>query len=413
MKAEIVSVGDELLTGLVVNTNAQWLGEKLVELGIPVRWITTVGDSADEIVSALRLAYRRARIIVLTGGLGPTHDDVTKEALRRFYKTRLIFHPLSMKAIEERFRQREIPLRDIHREQAMVPQGAEIFNNPLGTAPGLFFQRDGRFCFALPGVPMEMRAIVEKEVVPRLRRLRVQTRVRFRILRTLGIPESDLYERLADLLPAFSGIRFSFLPRQSGVSLRLAAEGRTEKSCEEKLDRAEEAVRQRIGETIYSVGETDLEYIVAGLLLEKKKSLAVAESCTGGLIAHKLTNVPGSSAYFLEGVVAYSNAAKKTRLDVPEEILRMHGAVSSETALAMARGVRLKSGADFGLASTGIAGPGGGTPEKPVGLVYFGLDDGARSFTRRHIFGGNREWNKERAALTALNILRTVLETGT
>jgi len=403
IQAEIISVGDELLTGIVVNTNAAYIGQKLTELGYQVSWITTVGDNKEKLASVLEEAYNRASLIVVTGGLGPTHDDITKKVVAEFFDSKIIFKPDILSKIEERFNRMGREMAEVNREQAEVPEKAELIENELGTAPGFVFTREGRTFFILPGVPSEMQRMMEESVLPRLMREKDRIMVRSKLLLTTGIVESDLYEKIKTLLCEFPEVKLAFLPKTSGVVVRLMVHGL---SAEENLLRAEARIRERVGKFIYGEGETTIEKVVADLLLKKKLTIAVAESCTGGLVSHKLTNVPGSSNYFNRGIVAYSNKAKVEVLGVPEKTIKIHGAVSPETALAMAEGVRRISKTDVGISTTGIAGPGGGTPVKPVGLVYIGYADSKRSFFEEHHFTRDRWWNKERSAITALDLVR-------
>jgi nicotinamide-nucleotide amidase len=409
MRAEIVSVGDELLTGATVNSNGALIAERLTQLGHEVRWISTVGDEEEALIEAFDHAFERARIVVVTGGLGPTHDDVTKKAVSRYFHSRIVFNAGVFADVENRLKQWGRGMSDVNREQAMVPEKAEILTNDIGTAPGLLFRKKDRFFFVLPGVPREMTEMLEKSIVPRLAAIGGDRIVRSRLLRTFGIPESDLYERLQEFPERFSDVRLAFLPQVSGVVLRLTVSGVSDETCRKTLSPAEAMIRERAGSFIYGEGDVSLEEVAADLLLKRNLTVAVAESCTGGLVSHKLTNVPESSAYFNRGIVAYSNEAKIEILGVPEKTIRDHGAVSAETATAMAEGVRKISRTDIGVSTTGIAGPSGGTPGKPVGLVFIGYADGERTFYEKHRFTRDRKWNKTRSALTALDLVRRTL----
>ncbi|MFH1942817.1 MAG: competence/damage-inducible protein A [bacterium] len=409
MRIEIVSVGDELLTGATVNSNAAIIAERLTQLGHEVRWISTVGDDEEALIEAFEHAFGRARIVVVTGGLGPTHDDITKNAVSRYFHSRIVFNAGVFADVEDRLKQWGRGMSDVNREQAMVPEKAEVLANDIGTAPGLFFRKKDRFFFILPGVPREMTEMLEKTVVPRLAAMGGDLIVRSRFLRTFGIPESDLYERIQEFPKRFSDIRLAFLPQVSGVALRLTVSGVSDEACMKMLLQGEAMIRERAGSFIYGEGDVSLEEVVADLLLKRKLTVAVAESCTGGLVSHKLTNVPGSSTYFNRGIVAYSNEAKIEILGVPEKKIRNHGAVSPETAMAMAEGVRMISRTNIGVSTTGIAGPSGGTPEKPVGLVFIGYADDHCTLFEKHLFTRDRRWNKARSALTALDLMRRTL----
>ncbi len=409
MRAEIISIGDELLTGLTVNSNGAFIGEKLAGLGYDVRWITTVGDNEEDLTHALSQAYQRASVVIVTGGLGPTHDDITMSVVARFFNSGIVFKEEILKKIEARFHKMGRKMSPANRGQAEVPEKAETIENAIGTAPGLLFKQEGRQFFIMPGVPAEMRRMMEKSVLPILESQGSGRIMRSKMLRTVGIPESDLYEMIRTVPEIFPDIKLSFLPQAPGVVIRLVVTGASVEACDEKLAKGCDMIREKVGIFIYADADISLENVVAEWLLRKHWTIAVAESCTGGLISHKLTNVPGSSNYFNRGVVAYSNEAKMQILGVPEEILLKHGAVSSETAIAMAEGVRRISGTDIGLSTTGIAGPGGATISKPVGLIYMGYADGTRSLSEKHHFGKDRKWNKLRSAVTALDLVRRVL----
>ena len=410
MSVEIISVGDELLTGMVVNTNAAHIAEKISTLGLEVSWISTVGDDAPAIIQALRAADSRAQVIIVTGGLGPTHDDVTKKAVCRFFNDRLVLNERILVEVEERLKRWNRPLGEANLEQAEVPEKAVLMTNEIGTAPGLAYTQGDRRFYILPGVPAEMKRMLERAVLPQLTSSAVGHYRRSRLLLTVGIPESDLFERLADVPDRYPGVKIAFLPRRTGVVIRCVTSCDLPETCEESLSRVEEAIREKAERYIFGIGETRLEEAVAELLFREKLTISIAESCTGGLVSHKLTNVPGSSAYFERCVVAYHNRVKVDLLGVPRDMLERCGAVSRETAIAMADGIRRLGGTDIGLSTTGIAGPGGGTPTKPVGLVYIGYSDKNRSFAEEHRFVRDRSWNKERSALTALDLVRRVLK---
>ncbi|MBN2030830.1 competence/damage-inducible protein A [bacterium] len=409
MKAEIITIGEELINGMTTNTNASYVGRRLSESGIEVRWMTTVGDHIPDIKDALQRAFERAAAIVLTGGLGPTHDDVTKKAVAQFFHSNLVFREDLYNRIVSYFDKRGIPIAEINREQAEVPEEAGVIENEIGTAVGLKFEKEKRTVFVLPGVPAEMKKMMEESVLPSLNqegRSRVQ---RSLILHTAGIAESELYHRVKGFEDQFPEVKLAFLPKTTGVVMRLTIFGSSADYCEDRLNRSETYIRKRVDQYILGSGETTIEEVVAHLLLKNHLTLAVAESCTGGLVAHKLTNVPGSSGYFIQGLICYSNASKIRLLDVPEKILSIHGAVSGETAYAMAEAVRCKSGTDIGIATTGIAGPTGGTSKKPVGLVYVGYSDQNGVITEKHQFMKSRLWNKERSAVAVLDLVRRVI----
>ncbi len=409
MQVEIITIGDELISGMTTDTNASFIGRRLTESGFEVRWISTVGDHEADLKDALQRACDRASIIVLTGGLGPTHDDITRKTISQFFGSKLIFREDLYERIESYFQNRGLSVASINRGQAEVPEKAEIIENEIGTAAGLKFIKEGRTFFVLPGVPDEMKRMMEKSVLPSLRqegKTKVQKSL---LLRTTGIVESELYQKINDFNHRFPEVKLAFLPHTAGVDMRLMIFGSSIHHCEEILNQGETYIRSKVNRYIYGTGDAPIEEAVAELLFKNRLTVAVAESCTGGLVSHKLTNIPGSSNYFMEGLVVYSNNSKTRLLDVPEETIAVHGAVSLETARALAEGVRRKVGTDIGISITGIAGPAGGTAEKPVGLVYIGYADRQGIFTENHRFMRDRLWNKERSAVAALDLIRKVL----
>lgn len=407
--AELVTIGDELLAGHIVNSNGQFLARALRSVGVVTQWMTTVGDDPDRIEEALRQALGRARVVVITGGLGPTPDDVTRGVVAKLLAVPLVVDEGALAAMRARFAARGLTMCKNNERQAQIPQGATILRNPWGTAPGFMFSWEGCQAFVLPGVPTEMRQMVEQELLPRLRQLAAGWSVLERVLRTTGIPESTLAERLAQMSVP-QGVEIAYQAASTGVDVRLTAQGPNREACQRALEEATTEVRQRAGEFVYGVDSCRLEEAVGTLLRNDGKTIAVAESCTGGLVAHRLTNVSGSSGYFERGVVTYSNRAKQELLGVPEELLARHGAVSPEVAVAMAEGIRRLANTDLGLSTTGIAGPTGGTSTKPVGLVYIGFSNGRESVCKRCLFAFDRLTNKERAATAALDMVRRHME---
>jgi nicotinamide-nucleotide amidase len=423
MKAEIISVGDELLIGQVVNTNQAFIAVQLNTVGIFTDTMTTVGDDESKILSAFESALRSHEVVTVTGGLGPTHDDITRAAVCKFFKTDLVQDEQALAHIKEAFAARNVPLIRINEEQALVPRGCTVIQNPVGTAPGYFFDRDGKFFVVMPGVPMEMKAMMEQFVVPFLEKRGTGTIIRHRTLKTTGIAESLLADKIGDVnqivLPD-SGVSLAFLPSPRGTRLRISVRTDSILDANTKLDVVESSLRVKAEKYIYAVGDEELEESVGKLLVEKQLTLAVAESCTGGLIADRITNVPGSSAYFDRAFICYSNESKIAELGVAAKLFERHGAVSREVAEAMAFGARTKSNTDIGISTTGVAGPTGGSEEKPVGLVWIGYSDRAMTFALKFNFGhfgGNvsaterdgRLWVKERASQAALDLLRRKL----
>ncbi len=406
MQAEILSIGDELLIGQVVNTNQAYIAQQLNLIGIPVERMSTVGDDIETVIGALRAAWRTSNLCIVTGGLGPTHDDVTKKAVCRFFSCGLVRNEEVRAHVAELFAKRSLPWSEAAEEQAMVPQKAIIIFNPVGTAPCLYFREEDRHLFLLPGVPYEMVEILDRGVIPQLRPLVQGSAIRHLTLRTTGITESMLAQRLGDVSELAGRATLAFLPAPTGVRLRVSAREATAGAAEEVLRRAEKNIRERAGRYIYGMEEEELEDVVGRILTRAGMRIAVAESCTGGLIANRITNVSGSSNYFDRGVVTYSNKSKVEMLGVPETLLRDKGAVSREVAEAMAAGVRRLAGADIGLSTTGIAGPAGGTIEKPVGLLWIGYADAAGTLALQYHLGDGRLRFKERASQAALELVR-------
>ena len=411
---ELVTIGDELLAGATVDSNSAALGRAVETVGWRVARRATVGDDAGAIAGAVRDALDRCGAVLCTGGLGPTRDDVTKTAVARIFGRALRFDDALWRALEERWARIGGRIPQANRSQAEVPDGAAVFPNPRGTAPGLALEDErGRFCVLLPGVPSEMQGILETSVLAWLAPRGGPVRAYRRLVRTTGIAESAVADRLAPELDRFRGLEVAFLPDPVGVDLRLSAWSESEKEARARLDRAEEVVRERLGDRVYATGERDLAEVVGALLRERGLRLAVAESCTGGLVGARLTAIPGSSETFWGGVLAYDDAAKTELLGVAPDMIERHGAVSEEVATAMAAGVRARSGTEVGVAVTGIAGPAGGTPDKPVGTVCLAVSasDGERA-VRRHL-PGDRAQIRSRAAQAALDLVRRTLLSAT
>ncbi len=405
---EILTIGNEIITGLVEDTNSGVITRRLDTLGIPVKRHVSVGDDEEEIIDALIQALERVDCVILTGGLGPTHDDITKQALCRLFDSGLVTDAEVKRRIDIIFQSRGRETPQAAYTQAEVPEKATILHNTQGTAPGLLFEEDDKRIYSLPGVPLEAEHLLETYIVPHLEKRGV-LKVQHRILKTTGIPESVLWEEVGPVSPFEEHVKVASLPSLLGVRIRFTATGKDLKVTTFKLDAAEKLLRQKIDPHIFAVDDETLEGNIGEWLKKAKQTLAVAESCTGGLIGHRLTNVSGSSEYFLEGAVTYSNEAKQIRLGVDPALIEAHGAVSEQVATAMAEGIRQKSGSDFGLAVTGIAGPTGGTPDKPVGLTYIAVTGAEGTRCEPFRFHQDRVRNKERAAQAALNLLRLYL----
>jgi nicotinamide-nucleotide amidase len=410
---EVVAIGDELLLGATVDANGAWLGRRLGTVGVRVARRATVGDVAADIRDAVTEALERTGAVICTGGLGPTPDDLTKPVVASIFGRELVLDDALLAALYRRFEERGIRMAANNRTQAEVPAGAIIFPNPRGTAPGLCLEDEqGRFAILLPGVPAEMRAIVDGSVIDYLVR-RWPDRpgpILHRTVRTTGIPESTLAQRIDDLLPTFEPLTVAFLPGVSGVDVRLTSwGGLPEAEAAPRLDAADAALSERLGAHVYGRNEQDLVDVVSERLVAAGLTLSLAESCTGGLIAKRLTDRPGASRFLLAGIVSYSNDVKVELLGVRPETLRAHGAVSGETAREMAEGVRERTGARAGLSVTGIAGPEGGTETKPVGTVWIAAAvDGATEV--RHLrLPGDRAEVRERGAQAALALLLSLI----
>lgn len=413
IKAEIIAIGTELLTGGDTSENGLFLSRELARLGCLVQWKSIVSDDPKDIEMALVQAASRASVIVTTGGLGSTEEGVTRKAVSRVTGRRLILHEKLLGQLEHRFAQRPKPLPISVSRQALIPARAHVLPNSLGTAPGFALHWGECYLLCLPGAPQEMRLMFSDCARPYLERLKHRAVIQIRVLRTTGLAESEIVERLKDLFrppKADRGpITFSLVACLTGVDLHLRGMGRTESEILRVLSPWMETVRERLGEAIYGLDDETLEAVVGRLLVERGLRLAVAESCTGGLIGHRLTNVPGSSVYLDSVSVCYSNSSKTKVLGVPLRLLSEHGAVSAPVAAAMALGVRERSRTDLGLAVTGIAGPTGATPDKPVGLVFFALSSVSGVQAHFTQFRGDREAIKEQAAQSALDLLRRYL----
>ena len=410
MTVEVLSIGDELLIGQVVNTNASWLGDQLARLGATVRHIVTLGDSEDDIQAAVRLAASRADLVIVTGGLGPTHDDKTKEAVAALYGATIEFRQDLYDDLEARFRRVGKQMSLSNRSQAEVPAGFEVLPNRWGSAPGLYYEAGEADIAILPGVPREMKGLFDAFLAPRIEG-RTDTRVlRQKTLLTTGIAESRLHDMIGDIAPwEQEGASLAFLPNLHGVRLRLSATGGSADEAAALLARFEARVRPVAGPYLYGEGSETLEGAVGGLLSERGLWVATAESCTSGLVASRLTDVPGASAWVRGGVVAYDNAVKMASLGVAAETINSHGAVSREVVSAMAEGVRERLGADVGVATSGIMGPGGGSADKPVGTLWLAVATSERTVPLKVMLRHDRGGNKAQAATAALNLLRRVL----
>ncbi|MDR1728840.1 MAG: competence/damage-inducible protein A [Acidobacteriota bacterium] len=416
--AEIVAVGSELLTPGHIDTNSLYLTGRLNDAGWEVHRKTVVGDGLEDIAEAVRTALGRSRLVVLSGGLGPTEDDRTRAAVARALGRTTSRSGDVLDRLRRRFAERGFPMTPINERQAEVIDGAEVLDNPHGTAPGQWLEDGDRLLALLPGPPRELRQVFEDGVLPRLRRLAGGRRLAVRTLHVTGVSESELDARLAPVYTSYPGVGTTVLAGMRHISVKLSrwvdagaggdsVEGATPAAPD--LDELSARIQAEMGDAIFSTAGETMEEVVGRLLRESGKTLAVAESCTSGLLGASITRVPGSSDYFRGGILCYSDEAKMRLCGVAPETLAAHGAVSAETARELARGVRTALGSDIGVSITGIAGPGGGTDAKPVGLVYIGIADGERTLSRHRVMPGDRESVRERSAYLALSWLRRFL----
>ena len=403
MNIALITIGNELLAGFTVNTNAAWIGNHVIQTGGNIVWHQTIGDSKKEIHVSLNQIPIDINAVIITGGLGPTHDDVTAHALYKYANDIPVFDEKYWQYLQDKLAKRNLKLPEINRNQSMKPVKGTIIPNPIGSARGLHFQVDGKDLFVLPGVPREMKAMMESTVLPWIADQSAGG-LTVRTIRTTGIMESGLAEKIGDIVDALADeIKIAFLPQFTGVDIRVSS---TDKDA---VDQKVYEINVQAGKYIYGYDNDQLEEKVGQLLNANNLSISTAESCTGGLVGHRLTNVSGSSDYYLGGIVSYSNSVKENNLGVAIETLNKHGAVSYETAIEMAENVRSKLDSDLGLAITGIAGPRGGTDEKPVGLTYIALADGKDTMVKEFRFLTERILNKNASCQAALNMVRLYL----
>jgi nicotinamide-nucleotide amidase len=399
MKTIIITVGNEVTSGHTVNTNAAYLARQLEEVGLTPGRILALRDDVKTLVGEIRKAVKDYRVVLITGGLGPTHDDVTKTALCAAFRTGLVRDNKILKAVREHFKHINRPMAVVNETQADVPETCKAIVNKRGTAPLLFFDTGTCLLFAMPGVPHEMRFFMETQVIPMLKKRLPKFSMKREIIHTTGIGESRLYEMIEAQGGVPDGVELAYLPSPGEVDLRITTTG---KNAAGRLCQAIKKLKEVAGPYCYGLGTATLEWAIGEGLVEKKLTLASAESCTGGRFSARITSVPGASHYFLEGAVTYANQSKIKRLGVKPQTLLKYGAVSAETAWEMAEGICKTSGASVGVAITGIAGPGGGTKEKPVGLVYIGICVSGAVETKKFEFGLDRNMNQERAVKEAL-----------
>jgi nicotinamide-nucleotide amidase len=407
MEAEIIAVGSELLTPFRQDTNSLFLTDKLNSLGIEVGFKSVVGDRREHLASVLRTALARSPLIILTGGLGPTEDDINREVVAEVLGRPLREVPQILTAIRERFARLGRPaMSENNARQAMVPEGAEWLENTRGTAPGLWLEQDGRVIVLLPGPPKELEAMFESICLPRLARFSAGPPVHTRVYKVIGLPESEVDQRIAPAYKAYTDLTTTILAVSGSIEIHLRARARTEEEAEALLAELGDKIELALGDHVYSTKGESLEEVVGMYLVMKQKTVATAESCTGGLLAERLTRIPGSSTFFLGGAVCYSNELKVKLAGVAPDLLVAHGAVSKPVAQALAEGIRQNTRADIGIGITGVAGPTGGSPEKPVGLVFISLADERGTQVREFRFPGDRERIRQWASQAALEIIR-------
>jgi len=408
--AEIVTIGDEILYGQITDTNSQWLAEQVGLLGIKVKRKVSVGDQLEELLTIFAESESRSDIIILTGGLGPTSDDITKPALCQYFQCGLTMDEAVLKHVTEFFEKRGRPMLEINKMQAAIPDVSHVLFNSLGTAPGLWIERNGKVFISLPGVPFEMKEIMNSSGLPKLKTFFQPPSIQHQIIRTIGIGESFLAEKIKgweEKLPSF--VKLAYLPSIGGVKLRLTGFGPELETISKALLEQALAAKEIIGTNVYSLRDIELEKALGELLTENKLTIATAESCTGGAVASILTSVPGSSRYFVGSIVAYSNEVKMKSLGVQATTLQHYGAVSEQTVIEMAEGVRKRVGTDIGISTSGIAGPDGGSPEKPVGTVWLAYSDKHKTITKKLQLGKDRAVNIRFSTMYALNLVRESL----
>ena len=407
MKAEIITIGDELLIGQTIDTNSAWIGSELSLAGFDIHRKTTIHDKRADILSILSQATGKSDVVIITGGLGPTSDDITKPALCEFFRTRLVMNHEVLAMVENMMRRRNFPMNENNRRQAEVPESCKVLTNASGTAPGMWFEKDGTVFISMPGVPAEMKYIMNEHVLPELKKRFTSQVIQHRNIMTYGTPEA----KLAEILTGFEAelpenIKLAYLPSSGIIKLRLTGTGNNRETVAEIIGIQVKKLYSIIPELIYGEDEESLAMVIGKLLRARKKTLCTAESCTGGNIAHMITGVPGSSDYFTGSVVAYSNRVKTQLLGVDKTAIESDGAVSESVVKRMAEGARRLLDTDYSVATTGIAGPSGGTDYKPVGTIWIAVATDSGVIAEKRSFGNDRDANITRFSFAALNLLR-------
>ena len=408
--AELLTIGDEILYGQIVDTNSQWMSVELDKVGIKVIRKTTVGDQEDEILTAFAEAEKRADIILITGGLGPTSDDLTKPLLAKYFNCKLEIHEEALQEITAFFKSRGREMIEPNRQQAALPVCCTKITNPIGTAPGMWFEKNGKVFMSMPGVPHEMKKMMTERVIPKLKEKFQTPNIYHKVIRTIGIGESFLAEKIASWEKALpSHLKLAYLPSLGEVKLRLTGFSDSSSHLESEINDLIEKLKPVAGDYIYGYGDEPIEVAIGKMLRERKLTLSMAESCTGGYLSHLITSVPGCSDYFLGSMVPYAYEIKMRQLGVKPEVLEKYGAVSEPTIIEMANIVRAKFNTDIGVATSGIAGPGGATPEKPVGMVWIAYSDKHHTVTKKLQISNDRAINIKMASAAVLNLIRLSL----
>ena len=408
MKAEIITVGTEILLGDILNTNCRYLSRELAAMGIEMYYQITVGDNEERLLKTLEESLNRSDIVICTGGLGPTEDDITKEVCAKYFGYELELHKPSLDAMIERFKHmNRVPTKN-NEKQAYFPKEAYILKNDNGTAPGCIMEKEGKMIVVLPGPPREMESMFENYVKPYLSKLTDDV-IESEVLRIIGVGESKVENDILDIIDSQTNPTIATYAKGYECTLRITAKAKSVEEAKELIKPMSDEMKRRFGQSLYATGETSIEEVVSKMLVENNLKIAVAESCTGGMVSASLINYPGISSVFMEGCVTYSNEAKMKSLGVKKETLDVYGAVSDKCAKEMASGVAARYNTNVGIATTGIAGPGGGTDEKPVGLVYFGIYINGKVISKKYVFNGDRQGVRERATRTILNDLRLEL----
>ncbi|MEA1888094.1 MAG: competence/damage-inducible protein A [Bacteroidota bacterium] len=411
MQSEIISIGDEILIGMTVDSNAAWIGSELTNIGIEIYQMISISDKREHILKVVDESIKRSELVLITGGLGPTSDDITKKTLSDYFNTRLVEDKDVLEDIKKFIKNRGLNMNENNVRQAEVPEGCRVLSNKLGTAPGMWFEKDGKVLVSMPGVPYEMKYIMTNHVIPDIKKYFKRPGIKYRLVMTFGTFEAHLAEILEDFekeLP--ERVSLAYLPTSGIIKLRLTVRGEDPDEIDRVLSEQIDKLYDIIPEYIYGLDGISLEEAIGNTLLDKGLTLSTAESCTGGHLSDMITSVPGCSDYFIGSVIAYNNMIKIKQVGVNSVTIEKHGAVSKETALEMARGIRKLFDTDYGISTTGIAGPGGGTEEKPVGLVWVAVSSENGDYAEKHNFAFSRTNNIRRTSLAAMNLLRKRIE---